>query len=250
MTADDHWSRIDERAFEVVRLVVDTLQREGVEYVLAGGWAVFAYGSNVPSVDTDAFIASRDGDRAVKALTAQGLEVRPGGRVEPLALDSPNYILGPDSDMGDPDLAYVPRDLFADNTQVRDLPLPGEPVPATVPDPAALAFTKLKAYHDRRLAWNALRDPGVMARLPPTDMATVREYTEAYYLRKAGKDLYDIAFLDAHHHALAPALAIRDQFGMQDWISPNGIEVEPLLLDFARGLAREDDETLAWLEAL
>ena len=69
---------------------------------------------------------------------------------------------------------------------------------------------KLKAYHDRELAWTALRDDAVMARrIPTADRSQVRQTTVGHYYRKAGKDLYDIAVLAAHRGGLGDALGHR-----------------------------------------
>lgn len=247
MDAQDHWGRIDDRAFEIVRQTLQVLDKNQIEYVLTGGWAVYAYGSNVPSVDTDVFVTGDGADQLRAAMKRHDVTVRAGARIEPLALTMPNYILGPDPEMGEPERSYVPAQVFEGQTSKRSVLLPDGAVDATVPDAHVLLFTKLKAFHDRHLAWQAWRDPGVMARLPPTDRAGVREYTEGYYLRKAGKDLYDIAFLAAHHHAFDAAMDLVAEHDMQDWIWPVGPKAAAQVLNFARDLCRDDPGTMKWL---
>lgn len=240
---DEHRRHVDERAFQAVREAVSALQEAKVEYVLIGGWAVYTYGSKVPSIDTDLLIAQVDASTAFATLEKKGLEVGPGRRIELLPLDGKNHVLGPDFEMGDPDASYEPRELLRGRTQRMPLELPDGPIEVVVPEPPELCFTKLKAFGDRSLAWRAIRDPGVMARLHPTDRTQIREYTQGYYLRKAGKDLYDIALLEAKREALQPAFVIRRSLGLEEWVVPDGLRVERQLVEFALDLAEGDRDT-------
>lgn len=247
--ADEHLRLIDERAYEVVANVLRYLETQRIDYVLAGGWAVFAYGSPIPSVDTDVFLAStRAGDVTRRIARDLGVTTGPGGQFEALSLDQPNCILGPDTELGEPDRCYVPGQLLARNTVRRDLALPSGTLAATVPGAAALAFMKLKAYHDRELAWRATRDASVMATIPPTQRPEIRAKTEAYYFRKAGKDLFDIAWLATRHTSTAEALAIASEFEMAADLQRPLRAIPPPLRTFALGLAQQDEAAIAsWL---
>ncbi len=55
-----HYDLIDERCTEVVHRVLTLLEDRRATYVLVGGWAVYAHGSRVPSVDTDVLLADED----------------------------------------------------------------------------------------------------------------------------------------------------------------------------------------------
>lgn len=248
-----HYDLLDERCFAIVAQVVENLEAAGVRYVLGGGWAVYAYGSRVPSVDTDAFLSGADVQRVSEWMRARGIGVGQGAPFEPLALDEPNPILGPDVELQEPERGYVPATVLASRTERRPLDL-GRlgTVTATVPTSSALAFLKLKAYHDRELSWRALRDDAVMARIPPTDRPPLRSKTVGHYYRKAGKDLYDIAYLAVHHGALEESLGIAWECGLREDLEPLTRWVQEPLRAFAMDMAETegDETTAAWLRGL
>lgn len=250
--AGAHYDLLDERCFEVVARVLRLLEERESTYVLAGGWAVYAYGSRVPSVDTDVLLEDEDGRAAVEAARDIGITVGPGEQFEPMPLDGASNILGPDPDMQEPDRGYIPRALLRDRVTRRELDLGQHgKVTANVPSADALVFMKLKAYHNRELQWRAHRDPGVMARIPTMDRGQVLAKTENYFYRKAGKDLYDIAYLLAHHTTETKVRDIAEECGLHRDLSPLLMgEPEPALLLFARNMAEDerDDRTLAALQ--
>lgn len=243
--ASAHYDLLDERCYDVVARAIALLNERGARYVLTGGWAVYAYGSRVPSVDTDVLLEEADGRAVVAAVRAIGITVGPGEQFEPMPIDGASNILGPDPDLQEPDRGYVPAQLLAKRTTRRELDLGQHgKVTANVPTPDALAFMKLKAYHNRELQWRAHRDPGVMARIPTMDRGQVLGKTEGYFYRKAGKDLYDIAYLLAHHTSDAKVRDIAEEFGLLADLSPL-LDRAPdgALLFFARNMADEERDT-------
>lgn len=252
--ASAHYDLLDARCFEVVASVVRLLEERAATYVLTGGWAVFAYGSRVPSVDTDVLLEASDGGAVVAAVESAGITVGQDQQFEPLPLDHDTTILGPDPDLQEPDRGYVPRALLRHRTARRDLDLgPHGVLRATVPSPDALAFMKLKAFHDRELQWRAHRDPAIMARIPTADRGQVLAKTPDYFYRKAGKDLYDVAFLFAHHASEDAVRALAKETGLLDDLAPLlDRRPESPLLFFARHMAEEErdartgDRLRAW----
>jgi len=186
-------------------------------------------------------------------VRALGVTVGVGEQFEPLPIDEPSSILGTDSELGERDRGYLPRRVLADRTTRRtlELGLAGR-FDVNVPTPSALLFMKLKAFHDRGLAWQALRDPTIMARIPPGDRPQVRAKDVSYYARKAGKDLYDVAFLAAHHNALDAALAIASEEGLDGDLTPIlAASAEPLrIFGQEMATAEGDEPTRAWISAL
>lgn len=244
--AEEHFRLTDQRAFDVVAEALGAL--EGCPCVLAGGWAVFAYGSAVPSVDTDLFVRRADRDEVASRLHGAGLPVGPGEVCELLDLDGRNLLLGQDIEMGDPDLGYVPARLFEGRLVERELHLPGGPRRATVPEAPALLFTKMKAYYDRALSWEAVRDPAVMARIPPSEKPQVWSKDEAYYRRKAGKDLFDVAHLAAHENAWDEAWSLLREWRLDGALRARFAAIPPALESFAVALAGEDALVKRWIE--
>lgn len=244
---DAHLGLVDEVAFRTVRDAVGTLEHLGAGYVLAGGWPVFAYGSRVPSVDTDVFLRRADAPAFRAAFRASFPdEVE---RVDLLDLEGLNAVLGPDVELGEPDEGYVPADLLRGRTRRARLPLAGHPLEATIPTAEALAATKLKAFHDRALAWAAVREPSVMARIPPVDRPAIREKAESYWYRKAGKDLYDIAFLATHACELEGAFQLLPGEGLRHRLREPWAHPPVPLVRMALDLAEGDGPTSDFLRA-
>lgn len=201
--SEPHFALVDkERSLERLRRAVDVLERSDVPYVVEGGWAVAAYGSPVPSVDLDILV---DGelepsvaerieaatDIQIHAMTAQdqlGIDISDSRR--------PNALLATD-------LSYVPHDLLAGHVERRPITLlDGLELPVPIAD--RLAMMKLKAFHDRRLQWEATRERYRLAAFPQDIRERTLALGEPYWLRKSGKDLFDLAFLlDKHTKAQA-----------------------------------------------
>ncbi|MHB8586217.1 MAG: hypothetical protein ACYDDF_10350 [Thermoplasmatota archaeon] len=149
------------------------------------------------------------------AIQAMGVSVGPNQQFEPLDFDSENVILGPDITLQEPERGYVPRDILSNRTVKRDLSLgPHGTLSTRVPTAGALLFMKLKAYHDRELSWRAFREPAVMAQIPAHDRGNILGKTYQYYERKASKDLYDMAFLAAHHRVVPEARTMAAETGL------------------------------------
>lgn len=47
--SDHHWNLITERSYRIAAAAVQSLERHNVDYVLAGGWAVFVYDPSTPN---------------------------------------------------------------------------------------------------------------------------------------------------------------------------------------------------------
>ena len=237
---------MDERAYAVVQQSLRAVHGK-FEYVLIGGWAVYAHGSRVPSVDTDMLVRQRDLGDVARALGLSAGAPESAARCELFPLDRFNHILGQDVSMGERDLGYVASAVLEGRLATATLELPGGRREAIIPQAPELAFMKLKAFHDRELAWRAVREPAVMARIPPEQRPEVRERTEGYYLRKAGKDLYDIAFLCSHGCRMSDALALAEPFGLAAALTASWERRPRPLVRFAFDLA-EDEATRRVLE--
>lgn len=205
--ADRHFELVNEqRALERLRQAVDVLERAKVPYTVEGGWAVAAYDSPVPSVDLDVLV---DGDLkpdiSERIEAATGIQIHAQAAQDALGIDindsrRPNGLLGTD-------LSYIPHDLLEGHVQRLPVKLlDGLRLP--VPEPAQLAFMKLKAFHDRRLQWEASRERYLLAQFPHDIRERTIRAGEGYWLRKSGKDLFDIAVLVQNHTTLAAAQAV------------------------------------------
>lgn len=63
-----------------------------------------------------------------------------------------------------------------------------------------LLFAKAKAFHDRSQQWAIRQDPEQLAALrlrSPREAEFIQSRSEPYWLRKAGKDLADVLFLQS-----------------------------------------------------
>jgi hypothetical protein len=90
-----------------------------------------------------------------------------------------------------------------------------------------------------------------MASIPTMDRGQVMGKTVNYFYRKAGKDLYDIAYLLAHHTTETKVSDIAEEFGLLADLSPRLTrEPDPALFFFARNMADDesDELTLAYLQ--
>ena len=204
-----HFALVDElHSITRLRAALDCLETAGVHYIVVGGWAVATYGSPVPSVDLDCLVIGGLSEQLSGRIeAATGLHIHSERTHEVLALDiidanTPNALIT------HPELTYVPRDLTEGKINRRGLPLlGGRQVP--VPQAPQLAFTKLKAFHDRRLQWQAA---GGQRHLLWSMPEMLREQTllrgEDYWLRKAGKDLFDASLLCRDHTTIEEVAGI------------------------------------------
>ncbi len=203
MTLADHLTLVREQnAAETARIALETLS--GLPFTVVGGWAVYAHGSDVPSVDLDIWIRLASHDEIYGAFLEQhGVQLdAPGGserfNLDIDYLDSPNPLFGRDLTYPRDALATEERELFEHSVQV-----------LTAPD---LLFAKAKAFHDRSKQWLISQDPARLAalRLRDPDAARfIEERGDAYFLRKAGKDLVDIRFLRDQGHEMGGPPEIR-----------------------------------------
>ena len=91
-----------------------------------------------------------------------------------------------------------------------------------------------------------------MATLSPADRMGVQEWTESYYYRKAGKDLYDIACLSVLAAPLERALDLAGRWGIAEPLH-GALRHSPFpLVELARDFARVRGQRNvdAWLKAL
>lgn len=191
--SDAHYDAVTDKSFTSVRCVAHALARTRAPHILGGGWAFFAHGSPVPSADTDLWLARPDKRRVHDATKAEcGLD-EPDGYIETLPLDGRFHLVPVRQQDQGRTLSFDPRRLLADAK-----PLPfrvlDESITLNVPGLISLGVTKLGAFRGRRLAWEARTRAATMAQLLGPHKELVYRRTEQYWYRKAGKDLYDLAF--------------------------------------------------------
>lgn len=238
---EDHYRLITPESWRAVSCALRALEEARIRYVLIGGWAFYVYGNLVPSVDTDLFIVSRDFPKLRQFMLEQcGLV--PNGKLQVLPLDQP-LLLTPRTNAEERGPhSYDPAALLPpERTTERRLRVHGADRRVVVPRAPELGFSKLKALHDRRLAWEAFTDPRVMATLPGPEQARVRRGTEPEWRRKAGKDLFDLAFL-LRETTLPEVLSIADRFELRRPLEGSVRNMPAALRDFAESLARKNPQ--------
>lgn len=203
MTLAEHLRLVEEReGAQTARVVLETI--EGLPFTVVGGWAVYAHGSDVPSVDLDIWIPRAAHDDIYGAFLEQHdvqLDARGGAQLFNLDieyLETPNPLFGTEHAYQRDALDTEERELFGHAVKV-----------LTAPD---LLFAKAKAFHDRSKQWLISQDPARLAalRLRDPDAARfIEERGDAYFLRKAGKDLVDIRFLRDQGHEMGGPPEIR-----------------------------------------
>lgn len=203
MTLADHLRLVEvRRAVDTAREVIETL--EGLPFTVVGGWAVHAHGSAVPSVDMDLWIPFSAHDAVYGAFLDRHdvqLDVPAGSQRFNLDIEyvnDRNPLFGTGLSYPRSALATEERALFGRRVRV-----------LTGPD---LLFAKAKAFHDRSKQWAISQDPVRLAALrlrDPETAAFIVERGEAYFLRKAGKDLLDIRFLQGAGHEMGGPEALR-----------------------------------------
>lgn len=194
--SDLHLDLVGPESYGLARSALEVVQKLDVEHVLGGGWAVYAHTAEIPSVDVDLFLPLGVGERLSEGLEERGLAVGPGGEVELLGLDAEIELWGfGEPDLGIPHPSYTPREAFEGRTVETELALPEDPIDVTVPTPPALAATKVVAMGNRGLAYRSYHDGQARMSLGPALVPRLHRRAQSYYLRKAGKDLFDLALL-------------------------------------------------------
>lgn len=234
-----HYDLITPQTYRVVECSLANLNRLRVPYVLVGGWAIAAFGSAVPSVDTDVYLHRSDRAGVVGAIEkACGFAVNRSDTLELLDWDDWTTVLSLDVDLGGAELRFDPRQVFLDHPpETRHLRLPDRPpVAAFVPPIDCLLFLKLCAWRGRRYYWEANRDPRLLARMDPIDRNASRGKTLLHWERKAGKDLYDAAQLVHFGASIESALAIAESYGLREALAETLIDPPALLQAYAEDL--------------
>lgn len=238
-SVDEHFRLAeDQQAERKLRDAILLLDSTGIPYVVVGGWAVAAYGSRTPSVDLDVLIRSSD-DEHLKTVVRNNRGIQ-------LDAEAGAALLGLDLDFRDlrnalfgrPDLSYMPDDVLRDRVPTRTIETSGGPVSFCVPSAEALAFMKAKALRDRRLQWEASRDPAQLAALDQEDARLVRGKTTAYWERKAGKDIFDLAYLVSHHTPPARVRALLEGSAFGEEVRLGLRSIPEPLARFAVDMAR------------
>lgn len=235
--SDAHWNLLAPAQKKRTRQILETLRDARTAFVLGGGWAVYAHESTTPSVDCDVFLRGPLPARVEAALSRSRIRVGPQRELELLSLDEPMELLGTgEDDLGIPATSFVPSKLFRGRVEKHMLHLdkPVDNIP--VPDSAALAVTKLCALQGRSLAYRSFTDGEAQMRLGPGTAPQIHSLGQSYYLRKAGKDLFDVSLLLSGTELLEEA---RTLSGPDVWNSVRS-EVRvlpPAIQEMARDLA-------------
>lgn len=246
--SDSHWNLLTPAQKTTTRIILENLGSARIRYVLGGGWAVYAHESSTPSVDCDVFVKGGLPSRVATQLSDAGIRIGPQQDLEILPLERPMELLGTgDEDLGIPSVSYVPSEIFKQRLESRNLSLDKEVAAVPVPDRIALAVTKLCALQGRSLAYRSFTDGEARMRLGPVATPQILSLGQSYYLRKAGKDLFDVSLLLASAQAVDET---RRLAGPDVWSVVRG-EIERLPtavkdvgFDMARRVARATPEAL------
>lgn len=194
--SDSHWSLLTPAQKRKTRIILESLAAHKIRYVVGGGWAVYAHEASTPSVDCDVFMKGRLPQGLAARLSAEGIRIGPQQDLEILALDEPMGLWGTgEEDLGIAAVSYTPSKVFAGRVESRDLALDRIVKGVPVPDRLALAVTKLCALQGRSLAYRSFTDGEARMRLGPVATPQILSLGPSYYLRKAGKDLFDVSLL-------------------------------------------------------
>lgn len=238
---DEHDRLVGPESWRIISCALRALDEDEFSYVLIGGWALYAYGSAVPSIDTDLFLETKDFTRLTR-LMQEECGVVPNGKLQVLPLDQPLKMTPRTIAEDRGPHAYEPKALLPPGrTERRTIRIHGTDYEAWVPKSPELAFAKLKAFHDRRLGWEAFTDPRVIATLPGAEQMRVRKGTEQDWRRKAGKDIYDFAFL-LRYNSLAEILLIADRFELRRPLELSLRDIPFALREFAESLAKKNPQ--------
>lgn len=250
--SDLHWGLVDERAFRVVRQALDVVGQHRRDHVLGGGWAVYAHAPVVPSVDCDLYLPGPPDPPLEEALRARGLTVGPLADVEFLAMDEPAEFLGfGDQDLGVPGFAFTPRALFEERVVARMLHLEPPLLGVRVPEAPALAVAKAAALRGRSLGYAAHADGRARMLLGPERVPMMLSLPPSYYLRKAGKDLFDLSLLLAGEAERGAFRGLVRTSGLEPAVRDTLREVPVPVVEFADDLGERAGRASpsAWLRA-
>lgn len=223
MTLQDHLALVETReSTRTAKEVLSTL--DGIPFTVVGGWAVYAHGSGLPSVDMDIWYHS-DHHEAIYAafLEQHDIQLDTEEGLERFNLDL--EYLDQHSSLFGTDLTFSRSDLQAETKQLLD----HDVSILAGPD---LLFSKAKAFHDRSQQWAIRQDPEQLAALRLKSLQEadfIQSRSEAYWLRKAGKDFADIRFLQSQGLEMGGPEDIRDPI-LRRLESPH-----PALVEWANG---------------
>lgn len=65
---EEHYRLVGPESWRIISCALRALDEEALSYVLIGGWALYAYGSAVPSIDTDLFLETKDFTRLTRIM--------------------------------------------------------------------------------------------------------------------------------------------------------------------------------------
>lgn len=248
MSLDDHLERVVPASFGALETTIDLLHAEKLPYALIGGWAVFAYGSRIPSIDTDVLMSQKAANQFRSRLQVLGMadQEGPGKHIEILAMDQPNELHGFDWELEDVP-AYTPSEVLEGRTTQVTFMIQERQKRAMLPEPTVLAFMKLKAMHDRCFDYLAVTNPVHLGRINPSDRPLIVEKPAEHYLRKAGKDLADVAFLCVECTDLASALS--EVVALRPHLERALSEIPQPILDYAKELVDKDSDRVGWIDA-
>ncbi len=246
--SDDHWNRLTPAQQRKTRIILETLKSRRVRYVLGGGWAVYAHDSTTPSVDCDVYLKRNLPNPILRELSDLGIRVGPQLDLEILELESPTELLG----TGEPDLgiaatSYLPAGIFKGRLEQKTLRLDQVVADVPVPSRAALAVTKFGALQGRSLAYRSFVDAEARMRLGPAVVPQILSLGQSYYLRKAGKDLFDLSVLlpSVRHVQAARRIAGPEMWSVaRAEVAVLSSAVKELGKDMAKRVGKATPETL------
>lgn len=193
---DLHFRMVDEHSsIKRMESAIWCLQDARVDFVVEGGWAIAAFGSKVPSVDLDVLVPGGLTEEIAAAIEeSTGYQMFSQETHDVLALDFVDS-MHPNPLIDRPLLSYVPAELLKGQTEIRTIPVEGG-IEVTVPNATILGFMKTKAFHDRLLQWKAASgERWLLGGMSEENRIQTIKMGESHWLRKAGKDLFDISFL-------------------------------------------------------
>lgn len=243
-----HYDLLDGREETNFRTCLRVLEDDSMDYVLLGGWAVYAHVSEVPSVDVD--LCLKDSDRLHRSLSRYGIKVGMGEDVEVLLPSDKMEVWGVQvPGLGLPEPSCTFEDLLENRTMTKAIELGNQSYRAIVPLPEALCISKLVALHNRSLAYRSFSEGEAGMLLGPELNTQLKGLSEDYWLRKAGKDAYDVGMLAGMHNLRLDALAeLLIDVGLQDAMPTLGSQVPGVVMkmagDLARRVGRQDPEAI------
>lgn len=246
--SDSHWSLLTPAQKRKTRIILETLAAQKVRFVLGGGWAVYAHEASTPSVDCDVFMKGRLPQKVAAPLSAAGIRIGPQQDLEVLALDEPMDLWGTgEEDLGIAAVSFTPSEVFERRLESRDLVLDRIVKGVPVPDRLALAVTKLCALQGRSLAYRSFTDGEARMRLGPVATPQILSLGPSYYLRKAGKDIFDASLL---LRSPTDVDRVRDLAGPSVWSVIRGevvvlpTAIREMGIDLARRVGKETPDGL------